>query len=170
MFSTLACVNRSCFFWIAMIATCLSMESIALYFQYVLDYGPCVLCVQIRAWVLALLVASVFGLIARRKTFGLIIANLTTLLFATGMLERAYLTLGIERGFIEGSCTLNSGFPSWLALDKWLPSVFEPWEACGYTPELLFGITMAEGLIVFSAGWVIIMLFMLISSVKNRDA
>ena len=167
MFSTLACINRSCYFWIAMIVTCLCMESIALYYQYALDYGPCVLCVQIRAWVLGLLVVSVFGLLVRKNKPTLMIANLITLFFAAGMLERSYTTLGIERGFIEGSCTLNSGFPSWLALDKWLPSVFEPWEACGYTPELLFGITMAEGLILLAAGWVIIMLLMLISSVKK---
>lgn len=167
MFSTLACINRSCYFWIAMIVTCLCMESIALYYQYALDYGPCVLCVQIRAWVLGLLVVSVFGLLVRKNKPTLMIANLITLFFAAGMLERSYTTLGIERGFIEGSCTLNSGFPSWLALDKWLPSVFEPWEACGYTPELLFGITMAEGLIVLAAGWAIIMLLMLISSVKK---
>lgn len=167
MFSTLACINRSCFFWIAMIVICLCMESIALYYQYVLDYGPCVLCVQIRAWVLGLLITSVFGLMLRKHKLTLILANLTALFFSAGMLERAYMTLGIERGFIEGSCTLNSGFPSWLALDKWLPSIFEPWEACGYTPELLFGITMAEGLIVLAAGWVIMMLLMLVSSVKK---
>lgn len=168
MFSTLACINRSSYFWIAMIFACLSMESIALYYQYMLDYGPCVLCVQIRAWVMAILLASVFGLLMRKNRIALIIINLVSLSFAAGMLERAYMTLGIERGFVEGSCTLNSGFPSWLALDKWLPEIFEPWEACGYTPELLFGITMAEGLIVLAAGLVILMLVMLTASLKKH--
>lgn len=168
MFSTLACINRSSFFWIAMIVICLSMESVALYYQYVLDYGPCVLCVQIRAWILAILIVSIFGLLVRKNHLALIITNLVSLCFAAGMLERSYMTLGIERGFIEGSCTLNSGFPSWLTLDKWLPSVFEPWEACGYTPELLFGITMAEGLIVLAAGWTAMLLVMLIVSLKKR--
>lgn len=168
MFSTLACINRSSFFWIAMIVICLSMESVALYYQYVLDYGPCVLCVQIRAWILAILIVSIFGLLVRKNHLALIITNLVSLCFAAGMLERSYMTLGIERGFIEGSCTLNSGFPSWLTLDKWLPSVFEPWEACGYTPELLFGLTMAEGLIVLAAGWTAMLLVMLIVSLKKR--
>lgn len=168
MFSTLAYINRSSFFWIAMIVICLSMESVALYYQYVLDYGPCVLCVQIRAWILAILIVSIFGLLVRKNHLALIITNLVSLCFAAGMLERSYMTLGIERGFIEGSCTLNSGFPSWLTLDKWLPSVFEPWEACGYTPELLFGITMAEGLIVLAAGWTAMLLVMLIVSLKKR--
>jgi disulfide bond formation protein DsbB len=167
MLSTLSSINRSPLFWITMIFLCICMESIALYYQYVLDYGPCVLCVQIRAWVLALLVVSVFGLVIRNTRIGLIIANMAGLAASAGMLERAYATLGIERGFIEGSCTLNSGFPAWLPLDKWLPSVFEPWEACGYTPELLFKITMAEGLIVLAAGWVVLMLVMLAVSLKK---
>lgn len=168
MLSVFRCVNRSALFWLAMIVLCISMESIALYFQYVLDYGPCVLCVHIRAWVLALLIISILGFMLRNTRLGLIISNLVALTFSIGMLERAYTTLGIERGFVDGSCTLSSGFPSWLALDKWLPTVFEPWEACGYTPELLFGITMAEGLIVLSAGLVIVMLMMLLTSLSKR--
>ncbi|MDH3971388.1 MAG: disulfide bond formation protein B, partial [Gammaproteobacteria bacterium] len=40
--------------------------------------------------------------------------------------------------------------PSWFALDQWFPAMFKVWEACGYTPELLFGVTMAEALLVLS--------------------
>ncbi|WP_293266566.1 disulfide bond formation protein B [Neptunomonas sp.] len=167
MLSLFRCINRSAFFWLAMMVLFVSMESIALYFQYQLDYGPCVLCVHIRAWVLALLMTSILGFFLRTSHIGLVISNFTALAFSVGMLERAYTTLGIERGFVDGSCTLNSGFPSWLALDKWMPTLFEPWEACGYTPELLFGITMAEGLITISAGLSLAMLVMLISSIKK---
>jgi disulfide bond formation protein DsbB len=144
------------------------MESIALYYQYVLDYGPCVLCVHIRAWVLALLIISIIGFVLRATPWGLALANFIALVFSTGMLERAYTTLGIEQGFIDGSCTLSSGFPSWLPLDKWSPTIFEPWEACGYTPELLFGITMAEGLIVLAAGLVLVTLAMLLAGLLKR--
>ena len=168
MLSVFLCVNRSALFWLAMITLCISMESIALFYQYVLDYGPCVLCVHIRAWVLALLIISIIGFLLRNKRLGLVISNLVALTFSIGMLERAYTTLGIERGFIDGSCTLSSGFPSWLPLDKWLPTIFEPWEACGYTPELLFGITMAEGLIVLTTGLVLVMLIMLLTSLLKR--
>ena len=117
---------------------------------------------------LALLIISIIGFFLRNTRLGLVISNLVALIFSIGMLERAYTTLGIERGFIDGSCTLSSGFPSWLALDKWSPTIFEPWEACGYTPELLFGITMAEGLIVLAAGLVLVMLIMLLTSLSKR--
>jgi disulfide bond formation protein DsbB len=71
-------------------------------------------------------------------------------LVMAGLLERSYQLLGTERGWIFGSCDFDLGLPSWLALQEWLPSFFKVWESCGYTPELLFGITMAEALLVMS--------------------
>jgi disulfide bond formation protein DsbB len=62
---------------------------------------------------------------------------------------------------------MKLGFPDWIALDKWLPSVFEPWEPCGYTPELLFGITMAEGLIVVSVTAILVTAMMSVYSLKK---
>lgn len=165
--SMLACLNRSAFFWLAMIVACIAMEATALYYQYVLDYGPCVLCVHIRAWIFAILVLSVVGLISRKNKGATTVVNLLALLAAAGMTERSYLTLGIEKGFVDGSCTLNAGFPSWLPLDQWVPSVFEPWEACGYTPEMLLGITMAEALMLISSLWLLILAAMFISRITN---
>ena len=72
------------------------------------------------------------------------------IILSAGLLERSYQLFGVERGFIMGSCTMESGLPAWFALDEWLPVVFQVHEPCGYTPELFFGITMAEALIVVS--------------------
>lgn len=166
--SVLACLNRSVFYWLAIILACIVMEATALYYQYVLDYGPCVLCVHIRAWVFAILVLAVFGLIFRNNKKAATGINVLSVIAAGGMVERAYLTLGIEKGFVDGSCSLNASFPSWLPLDQWVPSVFEPWEACGYTPEMLFSITMAEALMAISVLWVIAMLSMLASRLIEK--
>ena len=59
----------------------------------------------------------------------------------------------VERGWVFGDCTMDLGMPSWLswlALDKWLPWLFEVQTTCGYTPLIAFNITMAETLLVFS--------------------
>jgi disulfide bond formation protein DsbB len=50
--------------------------------------------------------------------------------------------------------------------------LFKVWEACGYTPELLFGITMAEGLVVISAVLVLLTAVMTLASLLagNKSA
>ena len=36
--------------------------------------------------------------------------------------------------------------PSWFAVDQWFPALFEVKNICSYTPEIAFGISMAEAL------------------------
>ena len=131
------------------------MEAVALYYQYGLEYGPCVLCIHIRIWIAAILVIGVLGLIFRQHKIVNPLLMLAGALASLGMLERSWKTLGVERGWIVEACSLESGLPSWFAIDKWFPALFEIWEACGYTPELLLGITMAEGLVAASIGLII---------------
>ena len=136
--------NRTAKLWLALLSTSVALEIAALYFQYVLDYGPCILCVQIRAVLFAVILLAAVALLlpaARKLTSVLLIP--CTLTFAWF----CYQVLGIERGWFEGSCTFEPAFPNWIPLHEWLPAVFEPWELCGYTPEILFGITMAETLV-----------------------
>jgi len=84
-------------------------------------------------------------------------------LIMLGMLDRSWLLLGVERGTIFGSCDMDLGLPWWLAVDKWAPFIFEVKTACGYTPELFLGITMAEALLVFSALMLLLSSIMLVA-------
>ncbi len=63
---------------------------------------------------------------------------------------------------------MDSSLPNWFALDKWWPTVFEVMEPCGYTPELLFGITMAEALVVFSILMLLTHFLLLTALVKRK--
>ena len=45
-------------FWYLVAAYFFLMEMIALFYQYVLDWYPCALCVQVRAWVWGAVIAS----------------------------------------------------------------------------------------------------------------
>ncbi|MEZ5447877.1 MAG: disulfide bond formation protein B [Thiolinea sp.] len=102
-----------------------------------------------------------------------IFANLLTLGAAIGMLERSYVTLGTEMGFVEGSCSqLTDGFPAWLPLDRWVPAVFEPLESCGLTPWVIpQWMSMAQALILVAGGLVLVMLVMtVVSLIPERAA
>ena len=76
--------------------------------------------------------------------------HLIVAIIGAAMLNRSWVLLGTERGWIEGECSVDVGMPSWFAIDKWLPDVFSAWTSCGYTPEIIFGITMAEMILVLS--------------------
>ncbi|MDF2181076.1 disulfide bond formation protein B [Neptuniibacter sp. CAU 1671] len=166
MLQKLQTLSHHAGYWLLLIVLCVAMEGVALYYQYGLDYGPCVLCIHIRIWIAALLLISVVGLFLRHCPVAQRILHPLTALVALGLAERSYQTLGVERGWIEGSCSFDTGLPAWFALDKWWPQVFEPWETCGYTPELLFGITMAEALMAFSV--VLMIISLTLSAVQFR--
>ena len=147
----LAKISNSAIYWVLLVVIGLCFESVALYYQYVLELQPCVLCIQVRIWVMALIIVSLAALWMRRNAFTNLLAHMLTVVIAIGLLERSYQLLGTERGFTFSDCGLDLGMPSWFALDTWFPAMFKVQTSCGYTPELLFGITMAEALIVSSA-------------------
>lgn len=51
--------------WLMLIVFSLLLESVALIYQYVLDYPPCVVCIQIRILLVAMIVISLIGLLLR---------------------------------------------------------------------------------------------------------
>ncbi|MBF0266568.1 MAG: disulfide bond formation protein B [Gammaproteobacteria bacterium] len=144
------------YYWPGFLLLSILLETIALFYQYVLEFSPCVLCIHVRIWVLAIFLNSIIPLLSYKNRIVLLVSNITMTVFITGLLERSYQLIGVERGFIDGGCSMDSGLPSWFALDEWFPIIFQVQEPCGYTPELLFGVTMAEALIVLSSVLLII--------------
>ncbi|SMR75715.1 disulfide bond formation protein B [Marinobacterium sediminicola] len=142
-------------YWLVLLIGAVTAEAVALYYQYALDYGPCVLCIHIRLWLFALILLAIAALLLPRcqkvQTGGRCLA----LLIALGFTERSWRTLAIERYWIESSCSLESGLPTWFAPDKWWPWMFEIWESCGYTPEMVAGFTMAELLLASGVFFII---------------
>lgn len=155
---SLACVAVSRVYWLALIALSLLNLIVALYYQYALDEWPCVLCIQIRLWFSVLLVVGIIGFFLRQHLWPRLLSQLASLLVATGLAERSYMLLGTEKGFVFSDCGFDAGLPPWLALEDWLPWLYRVEASCGYTPELLLGITMAEALMILSVGLLVITL------------
>ncbi|HSH29317.1 MAG TPA: disulfide bond formation protein B [Thiohalobacter sp.] len=152
-------------YWLALLVLVLVLEGVALFYQYRLDYWPCVLCIQVRIWLAALGLVALLALPLRRLRGGVLLGHLATAGIGLGLLERAWQLLGTERGFIEDAgCGMDLGLPAWLALDNWLPWLFEVQTSCGYTPELPFGITMAEALLALSAGLTLLSLGLVLAT------
>ena len=161
-------LSHSLWYWLALMLFGIGLLAVALFYQYVLDELPCLLCIQIRMWVLLLVVIAFIGLLVRRNQLLNSAAQLSVALVALGFVERSYLLLGTERGFVEGDCGFDLGLPAWLALEEWLPSVFYVHRACGYTPEIVFGITMAEALMLLSVTLLLVSAVIALASFLRR--
>ena len=138
-------------YWLMIAATSLTMLVIALYYQYALGEEPCQVCIQARLWVFALLLVSVTLAALPKSRHLRLSGNLLALICAVGLGERAWFLYQLENGIGNGSCEFQLGMPDWFAIDQWLPSLFEVRNLCSFTPEMLFGVSMAEGLLLIAA-------------------
>jgi protein dithiol:quinone oxidoreductase len=169
MLVKLANIGRGAGYWLFLIVLGLAMEGTALFYQHVVGLGPCVLCIQTRIWVLAIILLALVSLGWRTRPWLVTSAHLLMTALFLGLLDRSWLLFGTERGFVISDCGFDLGLPTWLALEDWFPAVFRIEEACGYTPELLFGITMAEALLVMSSLLVLLGAVMTIAAFVHRN-
>ena len=137
-------------YWLVLLSSAVLLMFAALYFQYILEELPCLMCIQVRIWLVLLIFVSIFGLLTRTQRWSNLIAQSGLLVIAGGLAERSYMLLGTERGFVFSDCGFDLGLPEWLAIDVWFPRLFQVETTCGYTPEIMFGITMAESLMALS--------------------
>jgi disulfide bond formation protein DsbB len=147
----LARLGRHHLYWIALVLFGLALEGGALYYQYVLDEWPCVLCIHVRIWVMAIVLLGILALFFTQIRKAMLLFHGLSVILAIGLLERSWKVLAVERGWIFGDCEMDLGMPPWFALDKWVPWLFEVQTSCGYTPLIAFNISMAEVLLVISA-------------------
>lgn len=144
-------LSRQRRYWVALVTLGILLEAAALYSQYVQGEWPCVLCIHIRIWIFGFITIGLVAIICDRWTPVIRFAHGLNILVMAGFVERSWRVLAVERGWIFGSCDMDAGLPPWFALDQWFPALFEVQAACGYTPLILFQISMAEILLVLSA-------------------
>lgn len=136
-------------FWLAGIVYLVSMEAIALYYQYGPgQWYPCALCVQVRAWVLGAIIFSILGFVLVKSFWWRWMALNLTILMMAGALYTSYYAFGVEQGTVISTCSMGAGFPQFMPLDQWLPFFFEAQGMCGQSPAMPFGLSMVEGLLV----------------------
>ena len=137
--------------WWAIFALGSSLLVAALYWQYVLGDDPCQVCIQARLWAVGMGLVGALMLILPDTLLYRLAGFALTLLTAVGMGERAFYLYEIENFRGDGSCEFTLGMPAWFALDQWFPALFEVRNICSYTPEIAFGVSMAEALLGISA-------------------
>jgi len=164
MHSLLINLSRQRRYWALLILVGIALEAGALYYQYALDELPCVLCIHVRMLVMAFIFVGILAIFCTNSMPGMRFFHGLNTLVLGWLVERSWQVLAVERGWVFGDCDMDLGMPAWFAIDQWLPSVFEVQTACGYTPFVIFEITMAETLLVITALMLIISAVVFIAS------
>ncbi|NKB32771.1 MAG: disulfide bond formation protein B [Pseudomonadales bacterium] len=141
-------LGQSIYFWLAGIAYLLVMEAIALYYQYVLNFFPCALCVQVRAWVVGAIISSAISVYFRSNFWVRFVGLTVTIFFIGGGLYTSWYAWGVENGTVISTCSIGAGFPTFMPLDEWIPFFFGANGPCGQSPEMWFGLSMVETLLI----------------------
>jgi disulfide bond formation protein DsbB len=160
-------LSQSKWYWLMYIVSGISLLAIALYFQHSLEELPCVVCIQVRLLISLLIIVAIVGLISRNNKVINRLSHLSVVLIAISFVERCYLLLGTEKGFVFADCGFTLGLPAWFAIEEWLPWLYRIETSCGYTPEILFGITMAEVLMPLSSSLLLLSLCVFVSNFIN---
>ena len=150
--TTLSRFLRSRWYWLTLVLFGIALLSVALYYQYALGDEPCQVCIHARLWVVAFTLIALIMLITPQITLVRVLGNLGVLIAGAGLFERARYLYRLENGIGDGSCQFQLGMPDWFAVDRWMPWLFEVRNLCSFTPEMLFGLSMAETLMGLAIG------------------
>ena len=150
--STLSQLLQSRWYWLTIALFGIALLSVALYYQYALGDEPCQVCIHARLWVVAFSLIALIMLIAPQIKMLRVLGNGGVLIAGIGLTERARYLYRLENGIGDGSCQFQLGMPDWFAVDRWMPWLFEVRNLCSFTPEMLFGVSMAESLTASAIG------------------
>lgn len=163
LFQKITAVSQNRWYWIMIIAVGVALLGVALFYQHYLEEWPCVLCIHVRLWITLLVFVACLGLFSMGNKIVNSGAHVLLVMVSVGLVERSYQLLGTEKGFVFGDCGFSLGMPAWFAIEEWLPWIYRVETSCGYTPEILFGITMAEALMLFSVSLFLLSLSVLVA-------
>ena len=143
---------ESRWYWLGLALFGIALLGAALYYQYALGDEPCQVCIHARLWVVASTLIAVIMLITPQIPLLRALGNLGVLIAGAGLYERARYLYRLDNGIGDGSCQFQLGMPDWFAVDRWIPWLFEVRNLCSFTPEMLFGLSMAETLMGVGVG------------------
>lgn len=151
--------------WLLLAISASGLELAALFFQYVMNLAPCIMCIYQRLAILAIIVAGVIGsigyqyIVARASAF---------ILWAVGatwglLIALEHVEMQENSGSLFFSCEFIPNFPSWAPLHEWVPFLFEATGDCGEISWQFFGFSMPQWMIAVYAFYTITFVLVLLN-------
>lgn len=136
--------------WALLAISAFGLELCALYFQYVMDLKPCIMCIYQRVAIWAIFFAGAFTYFAPQQ---LILRIIGYGLWGTGAIWG--LIIALEHVEMQSAtlsffftCDFVPNFPTWAPLHEWIPFLFEASGDCGEISWQFLGYSMPQWMVV----------------------
>lgn len=152
--------------WLLLGFSALTLEFIALYFQYGMGLEPCVMCIYQRVAVAGLAVAGFVGAISPQNTLVRIAAFTAWFTAAIWGLFIAFEHMQMQNPdnfMLAMSCDVFPNFPSWMAIHEWFPAIFEARGTCDSIDWQFLGLSMPSWMVVSFALYTAVAVVILLS-------
>lgn len=158
--------------WLLMALTVVALELTALYFQHIMLLQPCVICIYQRCALFGILGASILGAIAPKSP----LRYAAILLWIYSAWKGTHLSW--QHTMLQlypspfATCDFFVSFPTWLPLDKWVPSVFQASGDCSTKQWQFLSFEMPQWMIGIFTVYLfvsVLVLFSQFASPKKRD-
>jgi disulfide bond formation protein DsbB len=151
--------------WLLLALSALGLEVSALFFQYVMDLAPCIMCVYQRLAILAIVAAGVIGsvgykhMLSRVTAYGLWgVGAVWGLIIAIEHVE-----MQASSGSLFFSCEFIPNFPTWAPLHEWIPFLFEATGDCGEISWQFLSYSMPQWMVVVYAVYTLVLSVVLLN-------
>ena len=156
--------------WLMLTAVAVIFELCALFFQYVMGFAPCVMCIYQRTAILGIAGAGLVGAIApsqvvvRFAAYGL-----------WGYSAVKGFLLALEHVDIQTNpspfftCDFAPDFPQWLKLDQMIPSFFQATGDCADISWILFGYSMSQWMLVIFGAFILSLIIVVLNRLRPSN-
>lgn len=148
MFSSFQNISTRRLAWGLLALSALFFEACALFFQHVMGFRPCVMCIYERLAILDIFFAGLIGMVVPQRRY----ARWVALLLWGGSALNGLLVAIQHVDYQQNPspfnvCSPYADFPDWAPLDQWIPWLFFPTGDCSEIGWQFLSLSMPQWLI-----------------------
>ena len=154
--------------WLLLAFSAFAFELSALFFQYVLNLEPCIMCIYQRVAIWSIFFAGIITAVAPK----LLIFRLVGYgLWGVGAIWG--LIIAIEHVDMQQAsslfftCEFIPNFPSWAPLHEWMPALFAATGDCGEISWQFLGYSMPQWMVVIYGAYTAVLAVIVLARLIN---
>lgn len=158
--------------WFLLMLFALAFEMCALFFQYMLDLAPCVMCIYERVAMFGIIAAGFIGMMAPSnflvRWFGILLWGVSAAWGIKLSVEHVSYQFPDPNELFGPTCDIFVTFPSWAPLNVWIPSIFEASGECSKIVWQFLTLSMPQWLVLIFSCMFITFCLVVISQFRGK--